>query len=186
MQNNKILAISGNFRVGKDSVFNILSRFLPVKRVAFADSLKNATKDLCWDLLKIDVWTEDLKEKEVIRPILVCVGNTARARNENVWVDKVRPLISEIRQKGQIACVTDARFKNEATFIQDELQGLMVYVDRVLPDGTLQPPANQSEAENSPIMKSLANVHVIASNLQELEIQVKEKVLPLVEKFQNK
>lgn len=179
---NNILGISGNFRVGKDFTFKFINKYVPANRIAFADALKNSVKDLCWDLLKIDVFTEDLVLKEQIRPILVCVGNTARAANENVWVNKVRPLINNIIENNEIACITDSRFPNEGDFIQNELGGKLIYVDRILADGSLQPPANESEAKNSPIMKERADIHIIASNLQELEQQVLTKIIPIFNK----
>lgn len=180
--NTNILGLSGVGRAGKDFTFKFIQKYVPAMRVAFADELKNSVKNLAWDLFKIDIWTEDLKEKEIIRPLLVCVGNTARSINENVWVDKVRPILDATSETGDVACITDARFPNEANFIQNELNGILIYVDRVLDNGSFQPPANQSEAENSPIMKQRANIHIVASNLQELEQEVVTKIVPLLKK----
>lgn len=174
-----VFGISGNFRVGKDFTFKFINKYVAANRIAFADALKNAVKDLCKELYNIDVWTEDLVLKEVCRPTLVTVGNTARSINENVWVNKVRPLINKIIENNEIACITDARFLNEARFVQEELKGKLIYVDRILADGSLQPPANESEAQNSPLMKARADIHIIASNLEELEQEVITKILPL-------
>lgn len=179
---NNVLAIAGNFRVGKDFTFKFLNKYLPAKRIAFADELKRSVQTLCKDLYNIDVWTEDLVLKEKIRPTLVCVGNTARSLNENVWVDKVRPLVFDAHKGGSIPCITDCRFPNEGNFIQIEFNGMLVYVDRILPDGSLQPPANESEALNSPIMKSRADICIAARNLEELEQEVVTKIVPLFKK----
>lgn len=175
----KLLSLSGNARCGKDSTFNILSKYLPVKRVAFADELKRAVDPLCRDLFGISSFTSNSNEKEIIRNILVCVGNTARSLNENVWVDKVRPIINNVLCDGHIPVITDCRFLNECFFIQDELKGTIVHLDRVLSDGSILQPANPSEAENYPKLLSRANIHIIASNLEELENEVKTKVLPM-------
>jgi hypothetical protein len=175
--NKTVIALTGNATCGKDSTFNVLKRCLKVQRVAFADELKKAVDPVCLDLLKISSFTNDPAQKQIIRNILVCVGNTARSLNENIWVDKVRPLINTIITNETIPVITDCRFMNECDFLQKEMGGVLVFVDRILPDGTLLQPANASEAENYPKLKARADICITASNLQELEEQVMGKVV---------
>ncbi len=175
----KLLALTGNATCGKDSTFNILVKYLPVKRVAFADELKKSVDSLCRDLFGISSFTSDPREKEIIRNILVCVGNTARMMNENVWVDKVRPIIDNIVYHDYIPVITDCRFVNECNFVQNELGGTIIHLDRVMNDGSILGPANSSEAENYPKIKSRANIHIQAGNLEELDREVSNKIIAL-------
>lgn len=176
----ELISVTGPARAGKDSTFAILSKYLQVKRVAFADRLKDVTHELCMKLYGISTFTTDNTEKEVIRPILVSVGNTARENNPNIWIDQAKHLVTEAQKDGFIPVITDVRYPNEARYVQEENSGLLIHVDRILSDGTLQPPANEFEAENYPILKARADVNIIASNLEELEQQIVEKVIPLI------
>jgi hypothetical protein len=176
----QLISIAGPARAGKDSTFSILEKYLKVKRIAFADRLKEVTHDLCMKLYGIDTFTQDNAGKEKIRAMLVAVGNTARTDNPRVWINQAVYSIEAAEDAGYIPVITDVRYLNEAIFVQDDNNGILIHVDRVLPDGTLQPPANSFEAENYPILKSRANVSISASNLEELEKQIVDKVLPLI------
>lgn len=181
---NKTLGLAGNAMSGKDSAFKILQQYLTIERVAFADELKHAVKDLCWSLYKIDSFTNNPELKEIIRPTLVVVGNTVRRVNPRAWIDKAFPKVQDIHARGNIACITDVRFdanpSDEVDFIKSELGGVLVYIERLMPNGILLQPANESEAQNNPQIKAKADICLRASNLQELEVQLLEQVLPLL------
>jgi len=184
---NKVIGLGCIALVGKDSFFNILTKYLSVKRMAFADSLKQAVSPLTKQYLNIEATTNNPKEKEIIRPILVAFGNAARNQNHRIWIDKITPRVKEAIDAKYIPVITDVRFainngNDEADYIQNELEGILINIDRILPDGSLVQPANESEAKNYPIIKARADVCIVASNLQELEEQIVEKVLPLVKK----
>lgn len=186
MNKYKVLGVAGVARSGKDSAFRILSKHLGVRRIAFADALKEAVKPLCEEYLSISPFTEEPNEKNIIRPILVSVGNAARAINHRVWIDKIVPEVHKAQAEGILPVITDVRFSEETNdecgFVQHELGGFLVHIDRILAQGEdeviLQSPANESEAKNYPTIKARANVCVMASNLEELEQEIIEKVIP--------
>lgn len=168
--------------VGKDSAFTILQKYLPVQRVAFADALKHAVKPLINEYLGIDSFTNKPEDKKIIRPILVEFGNAVRQQNHRAWIERVRLLVSNIVSNGRIAVITDVRFDSsttdEADFVQRELGGMLVNIDRILTDGTLLKPTNASEEENYPKIKAKADAHLIAKDLVDLEKQLVEKIIP--------
>lgn len=181
----KILGITGSARAGKDSVFSFLQKHTAAYRVAFADELKKAVDPICKDLFGISAFTPNTDEKAIIRDFLVATGNTARKVNHRVWINKVVPVINKLqclRDMGPIV-ITDARFQerdgDELDFVQREIGGTIIYVDRIMPDGTKLQPANASEAKNDPILRERADIYIVASNLEELENQVVAKILPL-------
>lgn len=184
----KIIGICGSARAGKDSVFSFIKTYTLAYRVAFADELKKAVDPICKDLFGISSFSTDTNEKTIIRDFLVATGNTARKVNHRIWINKVLPVVRSLeclRDNGPIV-ITDARFQerdgDELDFVQKELGGTIIYVDRILPDGNKLQPANASEAKNDPTLRERADIYICASNLVELELEVATKIIPLITK----
>lgn len=180
-----VIGLGCTYRAGKDSVFNILQKYLPVYRVALADSLKEAIDPLCREYFNISSLTDDDNEKALIRPLLVAFGCGVRSTNPTAWIDKARIKIGTGLALGKIVVITDIRFDefsgDEADFTQSTLNGLLVNIDRVvIKDGrsVILGPANEVEAKNYPKIKARADVNICASNLEELEQEVVAKILP--------
>ena len=152
MKEVKILGLCGNARAGKDTFFNISKDLLYKRkvftgRVAFADELKKECDKFLIKNLSISAFTEDEKEKELIRPFLVTYGTHLRRRlDENCWIKKAEPLVDLFMENQAIPVVTDVRFPNEADWIHS-LGGHVIHINR---KGF--GPANKEEAENEPIL----------------------------------
>ena len=137
----------------------------------------------------ISAFTTVPKEKEIIRPILVGLGGTARAQSHRFWIERVKPKVNELLASGQKVCITDVRFQqfdgDECDFVQKELGGVMINLDRLDGfTGKLYEPANYEEQKNYPILKKRCDVCLCASNIIELEEVLKQSVIPLIQPYE--
>ena len=155
-----LIGVSGFARSGKDTFYE-RSKLLLEKhgkktvRVAFADALKSECDELLSKYTNISAFTEEDKDKELIRPLLVTYGtHIRRALNENCWIEKVQPQVIEYLKSDCYVFVTDVRFKNEAQWITMN-GGLLVNVAR---EGIK--PANHDEHKQAHHMKSFINYDV--------------------------
>ena len=150
----KIIGISGNARSGKDSLCKVISDCLQsdglkAHRLAFADEVKREVDDLLKNTVGISAFTDDTKEKNIIRPVLVFWGTEFRgAMNQNVWVDKV---IEQMTDPEVVYIVTDVRFIYEAEALK-ERGAHMIHLQRFNGSRQIIPPANDYEAKNNPIL----------------------------------
>lgn len=181
MRNIKILGLCGNARAGKDTFFNI-SRDLLCKRkvltgrVAFADELKKECDEFLIKNLGISAFTEDPKEKQLIRPFLVTYGTHLRRKlDKDCWIKKAEPLVGRFMENKSIPVVTDVRFPNEADWVHS-LGGYVIHIDR---EGF--GPANEEEAENEPILIDKSDERVEWPTLGNPEIH-KKKYIDIVDK----
>jgi hypothetical protein len=151
-----ILGLCGLACSGKDSFFNFAEEFYKnrntkCKRFAFADELK---KEVNQDLkLKFNIssFTEDKKEKEIIRPHLVEYGmNKRESSNGRYWIDKIQNEVKEYLEKDRVAIITDVRFKNEVDWVNSI--GESIYISKM---GNTPP--NEEEKKNNPIIKKECN-----------------------------
>ena len=91
----KIIGISGNATVGKDSYCHALidllsAHHISAKRFAFADELKYETDEFLKSSLGISAFTTDKEEKLLIRPFLVWWGTDFRRKlDDSHWINKV-------------------------------------------------------------------------------------------------
>lgn len=150
----KLIGICGLARCGKDTLFNLSKPFLDAagkkyKRYAFADSLKEEADELLSKYAGISAFTEDTKQKEIIRPLLVTYGTHIRRKlNKNCWVDKIKDDVSRDLENQVYVFITDVRFENEIDWIHD-MGGETIHITRT---GNVAP--NQEELDNDPILKS--------------------------------
>jgi hypothetical protein len=181
-----IIGICGHARSGKDTMADLISMVLAdvgikSEKIALADELKNECADLVWDNLGIDVFTQKTEEKEIIRPLLVTWGTHVRRKiNPNVWIEKAADKI-----KGdKLIIITDIRYKNELEWLRQK-DSYCIFVDRIDANGSLVPPANQEESENSPYLKEHSDFQLTwatvgDSNLEALKpvaVEVIEKTV---------
>ena len=114
-------------------------------RFAFADELKKEINDSLKAKLNISAFTEDSKEKELIRPYLVSHGMKKReSSNGYYWIDKIKDKVANFSDKKNITIITDVRFVNEVDWINDA-GGTSVHISR---QGNIPP--NEEEKENDP------------------------------------
>ncbi len=171
MKNPTVIGLCGNARAGKDTFFNVSrdllnKRKVSTERFAFADALKEESDKFLISNLGISAFTEDAKEKELIRPFLVTYGTHLRRKlNPDCWINKIAPDVLGAMVQDRIPVITDVRFGNEADWVHS-LGGVMIYIER---KGF--GPANNDEAENEPILIKKSNTIVrwetLGDNIEE-------------------
>lgn len=185
-----LIGLNGQIGSGKDTVYQRLleNADCHVSRIAFADKMKQsvaATLNITDDAVELDKiidWVNRIKESGQFQ---LRVGNTVfdfsgreflqwygteAHRNvfgEDFWVDAALP--PDFYHYGEIVCVTDVRFLNEAQRIHD----LGGQVWRVL-NGPLTPSRHRSEQilPLEVIDVEIAN-HVRDDNYAHLDGQIK-------------
>lgn len=148
MNQSLLFSLAGRARVGKGTFVTLLTDILsprPVVEIAFAQALKEELDPVLKARFGISAFTTDDAEKKVIRPFLVERGAGARAQDVNHWVKLVEPRVKEHLSRGDVVVVSDSRYRNECDWIHF-LGGKVIYIERLLPDGTPVPFANSEEA----------------------------------------
>tara|TARA_R110000824_G_scaffold400170_2_gene607063 strand:+ start:773 stop:1315 length:543 start_codon:yes stop_codon:yes gene_type:complete len=149
-----ILGLCGLARSGKDSFFEFAKDYyhekkIECKRFAFADELKKEIDDSLKSELNISSFTDDPKEKEIIRPRLVYYGMKKREETKGYyWIGKLKNKVINYSEQGNVAIITDTRFENEIDWVNNA-NGISIYISR---QGNKAP--NSEEKENDPIVKS--------------------------------
>ncbi len=158
----KIIGIGGNARSGKDTLANNLVSILAelnikAKKVSFANALRQSVDDFLLRELGISAFTEDKKEKDIIRPFLVFWGtDIMRGRDEDVWVKKLQSSLKE----DQVNIISDLRFTNELDWIQNN-NGVSVMLSR--PNAN---PANKYEEEENKKLRQSVNLKFSLADLK--------------------
>ena len=140
----------------------------------------HSTKEECDELLSkytsISAFTEDDKDKELIRPLLVTYGTEIRRKlDPNCWIKKIQDRVISKLDEGYYVFVTDVRFKNEAEWIRIN-GGTLINIAR---SGC--PPANHEEHKQYHFMKSFYNYHVAWDTFGEDKIEkCDEYVIPFL------
>lgn len=159
MMNYKAIGLCGSARSGKDTFYSITNQYLAnmsihSERISFADALKTDVKDFLLDKVGIDSFTEVNEEKELIRDFLVAYGTKLiRKVNENHWINSIQKPAMNLIDSGKVPVITDVRYANELEWVQKELNGIVIYIDRVG-----NPPANEEEANNDPLLREGADL----------------------------
>ncbi|NDB29755.1 hypothetical protein EB151_09420 [archaeon] len=156
----KLIGISGYARSGKDTFYQRSAKILSKNkkksvRLAFADALKQELDDLLVTHLGISAFTEEDKEKELIRPLLVTYGTELRRKlNPNCWIESIQGDVIDYLDIGSYVFITDVRFENEAQWIHMN-GGTLINVSREDIG-----PANHEEHKQSHRMRKYVNYHV--------------------------
>jgi len=157
---NKLIGITGFARSGKDTLYKRAKSILEKEgkkccRFAFADALKYESDEFLKANTGISAFTEDDKEKEIIRPFLVTYGTDIRRKlDENCWIKSIQDKVVKKLDEGYYVFVTDVRFKNEAQWIKMN-GGVLTYVSR---DGVT--PANHEEHRQYHFYKSMVEYYI--------------------------
>ena len=158
----KIIGIGGNARSGKDTLASNLVSILgelniKAEKVSFANALRQSVDDFLLRELGISAFTEDKKEKDIIRPFLVFLGtDIMRGRDEDVWVKKLQSSLKE----DQVNIISDLRFTNELDWIQNN-NGVSVMLSR--PNAN---PANKYEEEENKKLRQSVNLKFSLADLK--------------------
>jgi hypothetical protein len=115
-----IVGLSGYARSGKDSVADYLAREYGYRRVAFGDHLKKFVTAVFPDVAeRVDqLGWEKAKEILEVRRALQRVGSAGRDHiHPDVWIISA---LRELDDEATLIVVSDVRFPNEATLIQNQ------------------------------------------------------------------
>ena len=120
-----MIGISGLARSGKDTLAENLAHIIryewdiDVEIFSFAEEIKNQADDLLKKYYNISAFSENTKEKEYIRPLLVAHGECMKAfYGENIWAETVLKKIKSRKAK-IFPIISDVRFDFEAKFLQE-------------------------------------------------------------------
>jgi len=167
-----IIGVSGFARSGKDAFSCILLNELAsigakAKTFSFASNLKADINDFCLNKIGFSAFTEDHASKEMIRPLLISYGNLQRnVSSGTYWFKKLKPEIDTFFEKGgNIAIIPDLRFKeyefDEYDFIRSYENNFIVTITKRLANGSLNPPAHESEAKSSAFFLKNSNFNLV-------------------------
>jgi len=120
-----IIGISGTRCVGKDTAYELLTKFKTFTRYAFADALKNDLKDLVQSQFNIDIFSPSKEDKELIRPLMITYGCMWRAKDPDHWVKKVTSQIKPF----EFSVIVDVRFENELDILKKMYGSNFVHVN---------------------------------------------------------
>ena len=156
----KIIGITGVARSGKDSYFLLATKRLnksnqKTMRCAFADAVKQDCHQLLIKKSGISAFTKDDDEKKLIRPLLVAYGHSLmRQIDPDYWVKRLELSLALGEKINATQFITDVRYINEVNFIKEK-GGKIVHIEK-----ENCPPANDEEAENDPLIKDIADIHI--------------------------
>jgi len=139
-----IVLLSGYARSGKDTFAEGMTRYSnAVKRIAFADALKDAANDFAYHLgLTANFFDETFKKEH--RDTLVAMGRFARSMHKDVFIFNLTE--SAKKERGHVV-IPDTRYINEVVVtkqLMGEVRGWRVVHLHIETEGV--GPANEEEA----------------------------------------
>jgi hypothetical protein len=189
-----MLACGGNATAGKDALFQCLKDYfqktsgIECKRVALGDYLKADLDPFFKEKFGISAFTADIKEKTMLRPLMVEYAKIRRADSQGQYfTEKATPAVETVINNKQIPVITDLRY---GYYPKDELQwlrsygGVFIFVQRILPNGLLVQPPNEEEAFHNSYLAGEADL--VITWRTELDYQARyNSVLPNLKGFFN-
>lgn len=132
-----LIGLCGFARSGKDSFANFIldeqEHDSPpkAKALSFAYAIRMELEPFVFSKLGISTFTEDPKEKEIIRPLLVCWGSEIMRKkiDKDYWLNEVKKTVQINRKNRITSIITDVRFENELNWIKKE-KGLSIFIER--------------------------------------------------------
>jgi hypothetical protein len=181
--NNRIIAIAGNARSGKDTLGGFLSELLNEYGIStsinsFAKSLKLEVDPLLKNTIGISAFTEDSEEKKIIRDFLVFWGSNVRRKlDPDIWIKELK----NSHDDKSVLIITDLRFENELQWVKEN-NGLVVYISRLDENGKTIEPANSLEEINNKILSASCDSSLtwMTSNDQSLLKSLSNEILDSV------
>ena len=148
-----IIGVAGYARTGKDTFGSLLVKDLSqiglrATKLSLAYELKKDLDTFLLDKFGISAFTEDTKEKNFIRPLLICYGTELmRKKDPEHWIRKLQKTIELNNNCGIISVVCDIRFLNEDTWLRKS-GGVVVLLTRPGLN-----PADNNEYQNEKALK---------------------------------
>jgi len=174
----KIIGISGVATSGKDTLCNLISRYLAqknieTKRVALADKLKEDLKDFLIEKFNVDITKPTIEEKTLVRPILVSYGKVKRNLTKGTyWTNKINSDIDDLLNNNILPIITDIRYmeypEDEFSWLKKK-NGVLIHISRLDSNDKLIPPANSEEKENDKMIKENADLSCTWKTQEDLD-----------------
>ena len=177
-----IIGIAGYARTGKDTFGSILIKELnaiglSARKLSLAFELKSDLDNFLQQKFGISAFTEDPKEKNFIRPLLICYGTELmRKKDPQYWIRKIQKTVDLNINSGIISVVCDIRFLNEATWLRKS-GGILAHLKRSGVD-----PADKNENQNDDALREVSDFPIDWESFTEDYIN---KCKPIVKKFIN-
>lgn len=193
-----ILGFSGKAGSGKDTLFSLLkSHFSPlveVRRFSVGDIIRQHLNMMPYASERgINFFALKGAQKEIWRPLMVAYGNGCRNDSKGrFFIDVLEPHIKQ--RTGNIptiSCITDIRFdefdKDEVHWLQNELQGKLIYIDRYTTDLECNessiPFVNDTERNQDPKLRKKADISIRWPTVSNKAILL-EYARPLINKIE--
>ena len=177
-----IIGVAGYARTGKDTFGSILIKQLgdlgiSCKKLSLAFELKSDLDNFLTEKFGISAFTENSKEKNFIRPLLICYGTELmRKKDPEYWIKKIQKTIDLNNNCGIISVVCDIRFMNEASWLRKN-GGVLVHLKRTGIEA-----ADKNELNNENALREFSDFPVTWDSFTEDYI---DKCEPLVKQFIN-
>lgn len=157
-----VFGISGVARCGKDTLASHLekkfnkARKYPASIVSLASAAKRDLDPFLKEKFNISAFTKSTKEKEIIRPLLVCYATEIFRNkiNKDHWIEQIKNRVETNIKTNIITLIPDVRYENEVRWIKS-VGGYVIHLQR---DGIK--PANFEEKSNDPIIKNIADYKI--------------------------
>lgn len=174
---HNIIGIAGAARSGKDTLCRSLMRVLKntynlesIRTSIAGDKVKEDLKDLLEKNIQMNSFTENNKEKELLRPLLIEYGKLMRNKTDGrYFIDSFKKI------KNKINIIPDIRYveypKDEMYWLKNEAKGFLIFIER---KNVFD--ANETEKINNNIIKKLADYHLQWDNLNE-NLDCERKIL---------
>ncbi|QNM93721.1 hypothetical protein H9M94_00375 [Mycoplasma sp. Pen4] len=132
-----IILINGKRRSGKGLLSNELAQKLKeqfnenIHILSFAQPIKQITQPI------LDEIKWDGKDKEIVRPLWIAMGEVGRKIDSNVWCrkvfDRIKTIVKESSEQGinSLFLIDDLRFPNELDFFK----GNKNQIDEIIKEG---------------------------------------------------
>ena len=153
-----MIGISGLARSGKDTLAENIAKVIKfewnvdVEIFSFAEEIKSQADEFLKKYYNISAFSEDSKEKEYIRPLLVAHGECMKALyGENIWAEYVLKKIKSRKSK-VFPIISDVRFDFEAKFLQEN-GGQVIHILKIG-----NSPPNEIEAKNDPLVRKCCDI----------------------------
>lgn len=144
-KNPIIIGICGTMGTGKDTTADYFVENYGFKKMAMADPLKHAVKDL-FSVDADTLWGPSENRTPRVRKLLQVLGtDVARDFDPDIWVNKTKERISSWMKRGvdlydhtahprddmeRYVVISDIRFPNEAKMLHDHPRGYVLHLKR--------------------------------------------------------
>jgi len=134
-------------------------------RLSIGDIIRAETSDFIYKATGINVWKCTPTEKEYIRPLLAWYGDVKRKQTNGMhFIDQLDDITKQSMDRNiDYVVVTDIRFDefefDETDWIKYN-NGILVHLQRKLPDGSILQPPNELERVNDPKLRDRADYKI--------------------------